>query len=211
MHSAKRPVNMSTRARRHRSASARVGMFASRCLLGQLSKNHVLLHLERSDWFCIIPRRTPRLFARPMAIRRRGTTARPIPAASAPLVANPFGTPSAGDTSVVLLLDRGFRLPASVAHERPLDSGSERIEEELRHLVESLVHVLDGAPAGSASPRGISARVFHAIVLLFTVLSLSFGWLCNRVLYSVRRRNGQRFRIRSHQAFSGGGRRESCE
>ena len=40
---------------------------------------------------------------------------------------------------------------------------------------------------------------------------LSFGWLCNRVLYSVRRRNGQRFRIRSHQAFSGGGRRESCE
>ena len=78
-----------------------------------------------------------------MAIRRRGTTARPILAASAPLVANPFGTPSAGDTAVVLLLDHGFRLPASVAHERPLDSGSERIEEELRHLVESLVHVLD--------------------------------------------------------------------
>ena len=119
----------------------------------------------------LLTRRTPRLFARPLAIRRRGTTARPIPAASAPLVANPFGTPSAGDTSVILLLDHGFRPPASVAHERPLDSGSERIEEELRHLVESLVHVLDGAPAGSASPRGIRARVFHAIVLLFSVLS----------------------------------------
>jgi hypothetical protein len=34
---------------------------------------------------------------------------------------------------------------------------------------------------------------------------LSFGWLCNRVLYSVRRRNGQRFCIRSHQAFQAGG------
>ena len=55
MHSAKRLVNMSTRARRRQSASARVGMFASRCLFGQLSKNQVLLHLERSDWFCIIP------------------------------------------------------------------------------------------------------------------------------------------------------------
>ena len=118
-----------------------------------------------------LTRRTPHLFARPLAIRRRGTTTRPIPAASAPLVANPFGTPSAGDTAVVLLLDHGFCLPASVAHERPLDSGSERIEEELRHLVESLVQVLDGAPAGSASPRGIRARVFHAIVLLFSVLS----------------------------------------
>ena len=153
----------------------------------------------------LLTRRTPRLFARPLAIRRRGTTARPIPAASAPLVANPFGTPSAGDTSVILLLDHGFRLPASVAHERPLDSRGQRVEEEPRHLVEALVHVLDGAPAGSASPRGIRARVFHAIVLLFTVLSLSFGWLCNRVLYSVRRRNGQRFCIRSHQAFQAGG------
>ena len=55
MHSAKRLVNMSTRARRHQSASARVGMFASRCPFSQLSKNQVLLHLERSDWFCIIP------------------------------------------------------------------------------------------------------------------------------------------------------------
>ena len=90
-----------------------------------------------------LTRRTPRLFARPLAIRRQGTTTRPIPAMSAPLVANPFGTPSAGDTPVVLLLDHGFCLPVSVAHERPLDSGSERIEEELRHLVESLVHVLD--------------------------------------------------------------------
>ena len=55
MHSAKRLVNMSTHARRHQSASARVGMFASRCPFSQLSKNQVLLHLERSDWFCIIP------------------------------------------------------------------------------------------------------------------------------------------------------------
>ena len=55
MHSAKRLVNMSTRALRHQSASARVGMFASRCPFSQLSKNQVLLHLERSDWFCIIP------------------------------------------------------------------------------------------------------------------------------------------------------------
>ena len=46
---------MSTRALRHQSASARVGMFASRCPFSQLSKNQVLLHLERSDWFCIIP------------------------------------------------------------------------------------------------------------------------------------------------------------
>ena len=30
-------------------------MFASRCPFSQLSKNKVLLHLERSDWFCIIP------------------------------------------------------------------------------------------------------------------------------------------------------------
>ena len=107
----------------------------------------------------LLTRRTPRLFARPLAIRRRGTTARPIPAASAPLVANPFGTPSAGDTSVVLLLDRGFRLPASVAHERPLDSGSERIEEELRHLVEALVHVLDG-PLRARLRRGGYALAF---------------------------------------------------
>ena len=55
MHSAKRLVNMSTHARRHQSASARVGMFASRCPFSQLSKNQVLLYLERSDWFCIIP------------------------------------------------------------------------------------------------------------------------------------------------------------
>ena len=49
---------MSTHARRHQSASARVGMFASRCPFSQLSKNQVLLHLERSDWFCIIPLRS---------------------------------------------------------------------------------------------------------------------------------------------------------
>ena len=30
-------------------------MFASHCLFSRLSKNQVLLHLERSDWFCIIP------------------------------------------------------------------------------------------------------------------------------------------------------------
>ena len=55
MHSAKRLVNMPTHARRHHSARARVGMFASRCLFSQLSKNQVLPYLEGRDWFCIIP------------------------------------------------------------------------------------------------------------------------------------------------------------
>ena len=90
-----------------------------------------------------LTRGTPRLFARPLAIRRQGTTTRPIPAVSAPLLANRFVAPSAGDTSVVLLLDHGFRLPVPVAHERPLDSRGQCVEEEIRHLVEPLVQVLD--------------------------------------------------------------------
>ena len=68
-----------------------------------------------------LTRRTPRLFARPPAIRRRGTTTRPIPATSAPLVANRFAAPSAGDTPVVLLLDHGYGETDCVL--QPLASG----------------------------------------------------------------------------------------
>ena len=82
----------------------------------------------------------------------------------------------------------------------PVDHVADELVLRLRKTVKHFHHKI--VELRSRFPR--DCAIIHRAVL-------SFGWLSNRVLYSVRRRNGQRFRIRSHQAFQAGGRRESCE
>ena len=76
----------------------------------------------------------------------------------------------------------------------PVDHVADELVLRLRKTVKHFHHKI--VELRSRFPR--DCAIIHRAVL-------SFGWLCNRVLYSVRRRNGQRFCIRSHQAFQAGG------